>query len=142
MPVNFKTNKETKSLLVDSPFFRLDNAVFPYVWLRDACQAPHSVHPGTKQKLFQTSDIDPDIEPVSVVFDKDSESLRIVWDRGFLKKPDAPAERESVLPIDILRKHQSWRDWREDNFESSMAVTWDRQKLGPWLAVLFAEHLN
>lgn len=42
----------------------LDHKVFPYVWLRDSCQSPESIHPSTRQKLHRTSDIPFDIAPI------------------------------------------------------------------------------
>jgi hypothetical protein len=135
--VTFKPCKETKSLVLDSPALGLKEATFPYVWLRDACQAPHSVHPGTKQKLFQTSDIDPDIEPVSIDYNEELESFRIVWDRGLRRPQNGQAqtrplaESESVLPLELLRRYRSWQSWRACNWEHEMVpVTWDRRQLG------------
>lgn len=51
----------------------LNNTTFPYIWLRDSCQSPSSVHPSTKQKLHKTSDISKDIRPVSL----DQRGLRV-----------------------------------------------------------------
>jgi gamma-butyrobetaine dioxygenase len=42
----------------------LGHKVFPYIWLRDSCVSPASVHPSTKQKLHRTSDIPLDIAPI------------------------------------------------------------------------------
>jgi gamma-butyrobetaine dioxygenase len=125
----------TKSLILDSPELGFKETTFPYIWLRDACQAPHSVHSGTKQKLFQTSDIDPDIEPVQIDFIEELESLRIVWDRDLRQREaqtrSSLAERECVLPLNLLRRYRSWESWRASNWEQEMQpITWDRKLLG------------
>ncbi|KAJ7594453.1 hypothetical protein C8J56DRAFT_1161064 [Mycena floridula] len=59
---------------------QLNNAKFPFLWLRDACQSPASVDPSTSQKLFRLSDIPLDIRPQSVRFD--NEELSIQWVDG------------------------------------------------------------
>jgi len=62
----------------------LDNATFPYVWLRDSCQAPESINPKTGHKLHCTSDIPLDIAPIEGESGiKVTESgLEISWNDG------------------------------------------------------------
>jgi len=38
---------------------------FSYPWLRDSCQCPQCVHPSTKQKLHESSFVDPNVRPRS-----------------------------------------------------------------------------
>jgi hypothetical protein len=50
-------------IVVDTP--KLSKHSLPFAWLRDACPCPRCVHPSTRQKLFATSDLPPDIAPLS-----------------------------------------------------------------------------
>jgi gamma-butyrobetaine dioxygenase len=50
-------------LIVDTP--KLSKHSLPFAWLRDACPCTRCVHPSTRQKLFATSDLPPDIAPLS-----------------------------------------------------------------------------
>lgn len=95
----------------------LNNAVFPYIWLRDSCQSNESIHPSTKQKLHRTSDVPLDIVPV------DNESgiriikngLEILWrdgrksifDKQFLERYSTPASEAKFHWDDTLRE-ESW----------------------------------
>lgn len=57
--------------------------VFDYVWLRDACRSPESVHPSTQQKLFHTTDV-PIAAPGDCLLSETEEPVRIGG------TPDAP----------------------------------------------------
>ncbi|NEO40963.1 MAG: DUF971 domain-containing protein [Moorea sp. SIOASIH] len=56
------------------------DSTFHYIWLRDNCQSPKSLHPNG-QRLLQTVDIPADIHPSSVQVIKE-QSLEIVWVDG------------------------------------------------------------
>ncbi|CBQ69523.1 related to COX10-farnesyl transferase [Sporisorium reilianum SRZ2] len=94
---------------------------FDHVWLRDACQAPQSVHPSNRQKLFHTSDVpldvallDPEHAP-TLVTAGDEPALRLTFAKehavvnaftatfGEVKQADAP--HISDLPISFLLRH-------------------------------------
>jgi gamma-butyrobetaine dioxygenase len=78
----------------------------PYVWLRDACQCPRCVHPSTRQKLFQTSDVPIDVKPAEdqrgLLLQKDELGLRWMdryvstWSMDFLEKYRNAAAREDL----------------------------------------------
>ncbi|EMD36759.1 hypothetical protein CERSUDRAFT_137020 [Gelatoporia subvermispora B] len=56
---------------------------FPFRWLRDCCQCPSCVHPSTLQKLHRTTDIPPNITPVSQDQVKvTSDGIAITWQDG------------------------------------------------------------
>ncbi|PWZ02019.1 hypothetical protein BCV70DRAFT_235655 [Testicularia cyperi] len=61
-----------------------------HVWLRDACQAPTSVHPSNRQKLFHTSDVPLDMSLL------DAASPPILITSG----------DEPVLRLTFAKKHQ------------------------------------
>ncbi len=48
-------------ITIESQRLGLQPFQFDHVWLRDACQAPQSVHPSNRQKLFHTSDVPLDV---------------------------------------------------------------------------------
>lgn len=94
---------------------------FDHVWLRDACQAPQSVHPSNRQKLFHTSDVPLDVALLdaehapTLVTAGDEPALRLTFAKdyavanaftatfGEVKQPDAP--HVSVFPISFLLRH-------------------------------------
>lgn len=95
----------------------LNNATFPYVWLRDSCQAPESINPKTGHKLHCTSDIPLDI---------------------------APIEGEDGIKVTDTGLEISWNDGRRSVFEKQWLETysspdvevkfhWDDSfKIQPW----------
>ncbi|KAI0806098.1 hypothetical protein BC629DRAFT_1142532 [Irpex lacteus] len=48
-----------------------------HVWLRDHCRCPQCYHPVTKQRLFNTFDIPPDIKPAKV--ESKPTGLEVLW---------------------------------------------------------------
>jgi gamma-butyrobetaine dioxygenase len=102
----------------------------PWVWLRDACQCEHCVHPSTKQKLHRSSDIPIDISPISANAIKvDAESLILEWpetSRG------SQATHQSRYPLQWLERHAS-RSRSEAFFnplkEAGTIKTWNAEKL-------------
>lgn len=95
----------------------LNNTTFPYIWLRDSCQAPESINPSTGHKLHCTSDIPLDIAPIEGgggVRVTDT-GLEILWNDG----------RRSVLEKQWLERYAS--PAAEEKFH------WDDTfKIQPW----------
>jgi len=90
----------------------LDSAAFPYIWLRDACPEPTSVQPSTRQKLFRTSDIPLDIEPVPT---EDSvrvtrKGIEISWSDGTQSRYDRA----------FLEKHSQWDTVLRSHYEHEL----------------------
>ncbi|TFK41683.1 gamma-butyrobetaine hydroxylase [Crucibulum laeve] len=89
---------------------------FPYLWLRDACQAPSSVHPSNRQKLFRSSDIPLDIRPAKDGMHTEDGGLRIRWEDGhesFFER--AFLERHSSLSnLTAFHKDVSQQPWTRD----------------------------
>jgi hypothetical protein len=52
-----KDHFKQKHLRITATALGISNLTIPYLWLRDACQEPHLVHPHIRQKLFRTTDI-------------------------------------------------------------------------------------
>ncbi|KAF6751692.1 gamma-butyrobetaine dioxygenase [Ephemerocybe angulata] len=134
-------NTTKDSLVVDA----LDNTAFPYVWLRDSCQAsPDSIHPSTKQKMHRTSDIPLDIRPkglsegqkillnnptpgVKVV----PEGIEVVWNTG----------HRSSFSKDFLRTHSSPKTLHASHFsEYTSPTSWTSSSIvkSPNLYVSYA----
>ncbi|EIM91028.1 Trimethyllysine dioxygenase [Stereum hirsutum FP-91666 SS1] len=67
---------------------------YHHVWLRDHCRCPECFHPVTKQRLVNTFEIPPDIEPVSVR--SNQQGLQITW-------PSPPQPHASFYPWSWLK---------------------------------------
>lgn len=92
------------SLVVDT----LGKTAFPYVWLRDSCQGPESIHPSTRQKLHRTSDIPLDVCPKALLV-------------GETFNPnDAPTRSVQILP-DGLKI--TWNDGHVSSYTSEFLST-------------------
>lgn len=106
---------------IESQHLGLQPFRFDHVWLRDACQAPQSVHPSNRQKLFHTSDVplevallDPE-HPPTLITSGDEPALRLTFAKehavvnaftatfGEAKQADAP--HTSDFPISFLLRH-------------------------------------
>ena len=95
----------------------LNNAVFPYIWLRDSCQSAESIHPSTRQKLHRTSDIPLNILPVDgqTGINVIENGLEILWtdgrksvfDKLWLERYSTPASEAKFHWDDSLRE-ESW----------------------------------
>ncbi len=94
-----------------------DRAVveYPYIWLRD--NDPGELHPETRERLFDLTTVELDIEPVG--FSVTARGLRVDWPQK---------EASSVYPCDWLRRHQPGRK-RADAAVVEKA-SWDREMLG------------
>jgi len=93
--------------------------LFPFRWLRDACQCPDCVHPSTKQKLIKTSDIPMDIKPVAVSMNDAQDSLRISWSNSKVSK----------YPLDFLQKHSSPATIAQESRSQHLWQLWDARTL-------------
>ncbi|TKY88318.1 hypothetical protein EX895_002670 [Sporisorium graminicola] len=109
------------SISIESQRLGLQPFRFDHVWLRDACQAPQSVHPSNRQKLFHTSDVPLDVSLLDtehaprLVTAGDEPALRLVFARdhavvnaftatfGDVKQRDAP--HVSEFAISFLLRH-------------------------------------
>jgi gamma-butyrobetaine dioxygenase len=58
----------------------LPSGQYPFLWLRDSCPSPESIHPSTQQKLHRTSDVSKDASPTSVRVSDDG--VHIDWKSG------------------------------------------------------------
>ncbi|KAI0703815.1 mitochondrial protein [Cytidiella melzeri] len=68
---------------------------FHHVWLRDHCRCPQCFHPVTKQRLFNTFDISPDIKPVKV--ESKPAGLEVLWPSSL--------PHTSLYPWSWLKQH-------------------------------------
>lgn len=133
---SIKLTLRTKAVDIESDSLGFEKASFPYIWLRDACQGEDSVDQSTKQKIFKTEDIDPEVKPSNCWLDEKSYQLCIEWDRPLKGKPRSKKET-SRFPLDFLRAHadrDAWRGWYSlDDMESYR--TWNEKdicELNPW----------
>ncbi|KAJ3736792.1 gamma-butyrobetaine hydroxylase [Lentinula guzmanii] len=97
----------------------LNNATFPYIWLRDSCNSRECKHPETTQKLHSSTDFDVDIRPklVKIVEDGKPEGERgihIEWPDGHI----------SFFPESFLKTHSS-KDYLAGFRKDVEAETWD-----------------
>jgi gamma-butyrobetaine dioxygenase len=91
---------------------------FSYIWLRDTCRAPTSVHPSTQQKLFRSSDIALSIRPAENGIKFIDETLHIRWNDGL----------QSKYPVPFLQQHTTTTKRPLTN-RLTKATTWDRQHI-------------
>ncbi|KAL1742998.1 hypothetical protein HDZ31DRAFT_41938 [Schizophyllum fasciatum] len=87
---------------------------FPYVWLRDSCQSPASIHPSTRQKLHRSSDIPLDVKPAEGGVQVTPDALHIRWEDG----------HESAFTPGFLERHASLAKLQEFHGDVS-AEPWD-----------------
>lgn len=110
---SIKLTLRTKAVDIESDSLGFEKASFPYIWLRDVCQGDDSVDQSTKQKIFKTEDIDPDVKPSNCWLDEKTYKLHIEWDRPLKGQPRTKKET-SAFPLDFLRAHSdrdAWRGW-------------------------------
>jgi len=80
---------------------------FSYPWLRDSCQCPQCVHPSTKQKLHESSFVDPHVRPRSgedSVKLTPSGDLSVDWD---VNSDFTGSPHTSVYPRHWLERYAS-----------------------------------
>lgn len=122
----------THELIVNSLQHNLHHAKFPWLWLRDACQAPHSVDPSSRQKLFRTSDIPLSIRAKSCAINTSSQvpSIEIQWNEPLLPR----ASGNSILsqyPLDFLSRYANRESWLDYHYRNEMlSVPWDLNRIG------------
>ncbi|KAF8830536.1 gamma-butyrobetaine hydroxylase [Lentinula edodes] len=101
----------------------LNNATFPYIWLRDSCHSPECKHPETTQKLHSSTDFDVDIRPKTVKIIEDNESkggigIHIEWPDGHV----------SFFPESFLKRHSS-KEYLGSFRKDVEAETWDKEDI-------------
>jgi hypothetical protein len=136
-PTSIRLTLRKKALDIESESLGFTTpSTFPYIWLRDVCQnTTTSIDGSTKQKLFKTEDIDPDIKPSNVVIDDKKFELVIEWDRPLRGKKEKETSR---FPLGFLRAHadnQAFRGWYAvDDMESYRS--WKQSDIGGCLLSL------
>lgn len=78
----------------DSVTFK--GAAYPFRWLRDSCQCPKCIHPSTRQKLHQTSDVYQE-KPLADTLRVTEEGVHVSWG----------PEHESFYPTEFLERYSS-----------------------------------
>jgi gamma-butyrobetaine dioxygenase len=101
-------------LVIDTP--KLSKHSLPFAWLRDACPCPSCVHPSTRQKLFATSDLPPDIAPLPAT---DAAAVRdnmlhVRWSDG----------HASAFPLPFLERYATAESTRAFHHDAA-PVPWD-----------------
>lgn len=99
--------------------------LFPYLWLRDACQEPTSVHPSSRQKLFKTSDVTSGVDSDSI--EVSPNGLRVYWSQNSgLEHPQS-----SHFDADFLRRFTSTREFNDHEHLTALEpVCWSSQSIG------------
>lgn len=105
--------------------------LFPYIWLRDACQGATSVHPSAKQKLFRTSDVPSAISAKDIeVTEKD---LTVHWSQPLSPTPASSPEAQphtSVFSSHFLRRYASRLNFESHQHQSGIeACIWKRKDI-------------
>ncbi|TRM60321.1 hypothetical protein BD626DRAFT_504940 [Schizophyllum amplum] len=91
---------------------------YPFIWLRDSCQSPSSVHPSTRQKLHRSSDIPDNIKPAHDGVRVTPEGLQICWEDG----------HESMYSSSFLQRHSSADNLQAFHGDVS-SQTWDSSSI-------------
>ena len=101
---------------------------YDYVFLRDSCQCRHCVNPVSREKLFQTSDISPDVRPLFIMTLPNG-ALRITWD----PQSDVPwhnplkgTNHTSLYTTEFLRRYSQGRHIVRGRFDDRPQVLWDK----------------
>jgi gamma-butyrobetaine dioxygenase len=108
--------KKRLNLELDGSFITFD-----YLFLRDACSCPQCVHPSTRQKLFQTTDIPYDVHP-AVIETLGDGTLRIQWADDIQTASDAT--HESYYSPDFLRRYSTLRNRVRSRFNDQRQILW------------------
>lgn len=97
------------------------------IWLRDHCRCPHCYHPSTKQRLLNTFEIAPDMQPTSV--ESTTEGLLVHWPllpSELAQTSDKPAPSASAASTPDAAAGASTSDG------SSSSTTHTHPSLYPW----------
>jgi gamma-butyrobetaine dioxygenase len=102
--------------------------IFDTVFLRDSCTCPRCVDPHSKQKLFQTSDISPDLEGSckSVVDEENGLSIELGWNNDVKGYGTEHRTRHS---IDWLRRALNTEVELRGGVRHDDRVYWDNPKI-------------
>lgn len=104
------------SLTLDCETLEISNLRLAYVWLRDACQAHHSIHPETHQKLFKSSDIPSDIHPISTQLlhlpQTNQFKLRLRWSHSLLHSSSQEFSTFDLLDLKTRSSHSNFNNHR------------------------------
>jgi gamma-butyrobetaine dioxygenase len=113
----------------------LNNATFPYIWLRDSCQSPKCVHPAAGHKLHCTSDIPLNIAPIEAEsgVQVTDNGLEILWNDGWkseykkqwLKRYAFPELEEKFHWDDTFRMEH----WTRDSLSRSPGLSFSYQEI-------------
>ncbi|KIK68653.1 hypothetical protein GYMLUDRAFT_153741 [Collybiopsis luxurians FD-317 M1] len=104
----------------------LNNASFPYIWLRDSCHSPECKHPQTTQKLHSSTDFDVNIRPKTVKIIEDANGANGTHGRGVhIEWPDGHV---SFFPRAFLERHSS-REGLSSFRKDVEAETWDKEDI-------------
>ncbi|KDN48556.1 hypothetical protein RSAG8_02543, partial [Rhizoctonia solani AG-8 WAC10335] len=76
---------------------------FHHIWLRDHCRCADCLHPVTKQRLVNTFEIPPDVQPVRV--ESRSAGLEVIWTESPRHTSTFPWEWLSQSSYDPPMKH-------------------------------------
>ncbi|SNX85609.1 related to trimethyllysine hydroxylase [Melanopsichium pennsylvanicum] len=94
---------------------------FHNMWLRDHCRCPQCYHPTTKQRLLNTFEIAPDVEPISA--EATTEGLLVHW-------PLLPSERAAIAPSS--KPVEASADASDANASGTGFTTPHHPSLYPW----------
>ncbi|KAI8806400.1 hypothetical protein BJ742DRAFT_816719 [Cladochytrium replicatum] len=101
---SYSQSDRSLTLRTDTPIKMTSQ--FHYSWLRDNCQCPHCQQPGTKQKLFSSADVVPNVRPVSVQLTETH--LELNWPPNSLA-PVSPAAAK-LMERELREPHTSRYD--------------------------------
>jgi len=113
----------------------LNDATFPYVWLRDSCQSPESVNSVTGSKRHRTSDIPLNIAPIEGEngIQVTENGLQILWkdgqrsifERGWLQIYASPSAEEKFHWDDTIKPQL----WNRDSFPPFSTLSFPYQEI-------------
>ena len=98
---------------------------FDHIFLRDACPCPKCLHPSTRQKLFQTTDIPYNVKPSSVEQQPDG-SHHITWAHDIpIPGANPPYTHKSVYTAEFLQRYSTLRNRVRARHNVAPQVLWD-----------------
>jgi hypothetical protein len=136
-PFTIKHDFQRKLLKINSNQFGIANLTIPYLWLRDSCQEPHSVHPRTKQKSFKTSDIPLDIHPIKTTITNHPSlgpQLTIQWSHSLdHQNQNQKPPQASTFDLAFLKHLDQPLQWQNHRHKSHLLkpTLWYSKKPSP-----------
>ncbi|KIP02569.1 hypothetical protein PHLGIDRAFT_26528 [Phlebiopsis gigantea 11061_1 CR5-6] len=100
-----------------SPVCGATSTTYPFRWLRDSCQCPKCVHPSTRQKLHQTSEVYQE-KPLADTLKVTEEGVHVNWG----------PEHESFYPAEFLERYSSQEKLRAFHRDVE-PVPWDNSRI-------------